>query len=251
MKIPRELDSQLRSLGLSPNEIKVYLLLLNVGSLTAKEISEYSQVPFSKIYIVLKSLEKKGWIESIYDRPVKYMAKSPTEAVKTALDNVERRIEEAAEYVSKTLQPIYEDRTLPVKPDVWIFHGEKNISMKIIDLMSKTKEELLLALHIKLGTLIDYYNKFIDRSIYPFSIRVKLLIPETLLGEMSIFKRFGVEIRCRDEMYGGGVISDSREAMILLDSGETISTAIWSTHTSLIEVAKMYFDRLWERSKKV
>jgi len=251
MKIPRELDEQLKELGLSPNEIKVYLLLLNIGSLSAKEISEYSGVPFSKIYIVLRNLERKGWIESIYDRPIKYIAKSPVEAVKNAMMSMERRIEEAAEYVSKVLQPIYEEKTLPEKPEVWIFHGERNISMKIIDLMSKTREELLLALHLKLNTLIKYYSKLVNRFTYPSDIRVRMLIPENLVDDMSIFKKLGIKIRCRDEMYGGGVISDRREALILLDSGRRISTAIWSTHTSLIELAKMYFERLWEASKEI
>ncbi len=251
MKIPRELDEQLKELGLSPNEIKVYLLLLNVGSLSAKEISEYSGVPFSKIYIVLRNLERKGWIESIYDRPIKYIARPPAEAVKNAITNMEKRIEEAAEYVSKVLQPIYEEKILPEKPEVWIFHGERNISMKIIDLMSKTREELLLALHLKLNTLINHYSKLVNRFTYPSDIRVRMLIPESLVDDMSVFKKFGIEIRCRGEMYGGGVISDRREALILLDSGHKISTAIWSTHISLIELAKMYFERLWEASKEI
>jgi len=251
MKIPKELDLQLRQLGLSPNEIKVYLLLLNSGSLTAKEISEYAEVPFSKIYIILRNLERKGWVESVYDRPVKYIARAPAEAVRYATENMEKRLENAAEYVANVLQPIYEERTQPVKPDVWIFHGEKNISMKIIDLMTKARDELLMALHLKLETLINYYSDVMKELSYPSSVRMKILIPESLVDEMSIFKRFGVEIRCREEMYGGGVISDMREAIILLDRGPSISTAIWSTHTSLIELAKMYFERLWEASKEV
>ena len=153
--------------------------------------------------------------------------------------------------MSKVLQPIYEERTQPVKPDVWIFHGEKNISLKIIDLMAKTRDELLMALHLKLDTLINYYTELVNEFTYPSSVRIKILIPEYLINEMSIFRRFGVKIRCRDEMYGGGVISDRREAIILLDRGESVSTAIWSTHTSLIELAKMYFERLWEASKEI
>jgi len=251
MKIPRELDIQLRRLGLSLNEIKVYFLLLNSGSLTAKEISEYSEVPFSKIYMVLKNLESKGWIESVYGRPVKYVARAPAEAVKYAAESMERRLEDAAKYVSKILQPIYEERTQPVKPDVWIFHGEKNISMKIIDLMTKARDELLMALHLKLDTLLKYYSEVLNERVYPSSVKIRILIPESLIEEMSVFKRFGVEIRCREEMYGGGVISDRREALILLDSDKSISTAIWSTHISLIELAKLYFDRLWEASKEV
>jgi hypothetical protein len=57
------------------------------------------------------------------------------------------------------------------------------------------------------------------------------------------------EVRVRDHMFGGGVITDSKEAMLFL--GEDKSTlVIWSNHLGLVKFAKEYFQFLWESSEK-
>jgi len=55
------------------------------------------------------------------------------------------------------------------------------------------------------------------------------------------------EIRTRKTMYGGGLVSDSREVVLLLGGGEqgTIPLAIWASHHGLASYAKDYFEFLW------
>ena len=79
----------MESLGLTGYEIKVYLSLLELGSMTASDISKKSGVPYSKIYEVLNTLEDKGWLESNSSRPQKFFPKSPL----TALEAIRMRIE--------------------------------------------------------------------------------------------------------------------------------------------------------------
>jgi hypothetical protein len=56
------------------------------------------------------------------------------------------------------------------------------------------------------------------------------------------------EIRVRDGMFGGGVIVDSREALLFL--GEDKPTlVIWSNHMGLVKFARDYFQYLWETAK--
>lgn len=50
----------MEDLGLTSYEIKVYVALLESGSMNASEMSKKSSVPYSKIYDVLNSLEEKG-----------------------------------------------------------------------------------------------------------------------------------------------------------------------------------------------
>ena len=241
----------MKRLGLTLNEMKVYMLLLNSGPLTAKEISDYAEVPFSKIYIVLKSLEDKGWISSVRERPLKYVALAPDEAVRKAKVKKEKEWEEAASRIIPILQPIYDARTIPETPEVWIVRGEKNVSSKVIDLVLKSQYELLLAIHAKMESLFEKAS-LLDRmgGLYnPAHIRI--LIPKELVEDAECFLKFGAELRYRDNMFGGGVISDAKEALLLLGDSERVSTAIWSTHSSLIYLAKLYFEKLWESSKKI
>jgi HTH-type transcriptional regulator, sugar sensing transcriptional regulator len=55
------------------------------------------------------------------------------------------------------------------------------------------------------------------------------------------------EIRKRETMYGGGLISDAREVVLLLGSGEQggLPLAIWASHHGLARFAKDYFEFLW------
>ena len=251
MKVPRDIENLMRKLGLTINEIKVYMLLLNSGPLTAKEISDYSEVPFSKIYLVLKSLEDKGWVSSLRRRPLKYLALAPEEAVKKAKIHREKEWEETASKIIPVLKPLYDARVVSETPEVWIVRGEENISSKVIDLVLKSHYELLLALHAKIESLFEKVQ-FIEKMLLSHTPpHVRILIPKDLVDEAECFRRFRAELRYRDNMFGGGVISDTREALLLLGEQEKINAAIWSNHFSLIYLAKLYFEKLWESSEKV
>jgi hypothetical protein len=58
------------------------------------------------------------------------------------------------------------------------------------------------------------------------------------------------EVRVREGMFGGGVIVDSREALLFL--GEDKPTlVIWSNHMGLVKFARDYFQHLWESAEDV
>jgi len=251
IKLPKELVEKFKNLGLSQNEIKVYLLLLYSGPLTAKEISEYSQVPFSKIYLVLNNLERKGWLNSTTTRPVKYSARPPQEAVEVVKRNLEKSMNEAAEYIAKELQPIYDRMSVSLQPNLLLFYGEDNIAMKMVDVILGTRRELLLALHHRLDTFLEYSSRLSSVKLVDTRPRIKILVSKELVDDIYPLVEIGAEIRYRDEMFGGGAISDDREALIILEKDERYSTAIWSTHYSLIELAKSYFEKIWSTSKMV
>jgi Mn-dependent DtxR family transcriptional regulator len=65
----------LREMGLTDYETRAYLALLEKGVLTASQISEEANVPYSKVYETLTSLERKGWIEMERGRPGRYYPK--------------------------------------------------------------------------------------------------------------------------------------------------------------------------------
>jgi len=48
-------------------------------------------------------------------------------------------------------------------------------------------------------------------------------------------------------MFGGGVIVDGKEALLLLGE-EKPTLVIWSDHVGLVKFAKDYFQYLWESS---
>lgn len=67
----------LKVAGLTEYEARVYLELVAAGSLTAKQVSQESGVPYTRIYDVISRLEKKGWIEKEEGRPIRVFATAP------------------------------------------------------------------------------------------------------------------------------------------------------------------------------
>lgn len=71
----------LHEMGLTEYETGAYLALLQQGEATAKEISEVSNIPQSRVYEVLEKLENKGFVTIQMGRPKKYGAIEPNLAV--------------------------------------------------------------------------------------------------------------------------------------------------------------------------
>src|SRR5208283_2660828 len=82
MPISDKLLKELTSFGLTGNEAKVYLSLLQLSKASAAEIAKLANIPRQEVYRVLPRLEKIGLVEVIIDKPTKYLAISPHDVLK-------------------------------------------------------------------------------------------------------------------------------------------------------------------------
>ncbi|MBD3164269.1 hypothetical protein GF323_03650 [Candidatus Woesearchaeota archaeon] len=71
------------SLDLNAYEANIYVALLARCIASAGQLSAISNVPRSRCYDVLESLEKKGFVFKKIGRPVKYIARHPEEVLET------------------------------------------------------------------------------------------------------------------------------------------------------------------------
>ena len=67
--------------GLNLYEVRIWTALLSRGVSTAGELSDIGNVPRSRAYDVLESLEKKGFVVMKLGKPIKYLAVDPGEVV--------------------------------------------------------------------------------------------------------------------------------------------------------------------------
>ena len=108
MPIKKELISRLKDFGLNSYEGKLWLALLSRGVSTAGELSDISDVPRSRAYDVLESLEKKGFIIVKLGKPIKYLAVPPIEVI----GRVQKKIQEDASQKAKALDSLKESELL-------------------------------------------------------------------------------------------------------------------------------------------
>ncbi len=90
MIIQKDFLNKLRDFGLNSYEGKLWTALLSRGISTAGELSDIANVPRSRSYDVLESLEKKGFIIMKLGKPIKYIAVPPSEV----LERVKRKVKE-------------------------------------------------------------------------------------------------------------------------------------------------------------
>ncbi|MBD3259435.1 hypothetical protein GF371_02275 [Candidatus Woesearchaeota archaeon] len=69
-------------------EVKIWTALLSRGVSTAGELSDIANVPRSRSYDVLDSLEKKGFVVNKLGKPIKYIAIPPKEVVERVKKNL-------------------------------------------------------------------------------------------------------------------------------------------------------------------
>jgi len=133
---------KLMKLGLTEYEAKAYIALVKLGSAKVSDIHRASGVPITKLYEVLARLENKGWVESSSERPVRYRARPPKDAIRSALEEVNKAGEEAL----SVLNAIYESRVEMEKSEAWLVKGRRNVEIKLIDMIKNARNKIFLTL---------------------------------------------------------------------------------------------------------
>src|SRR5919109_4145337 len=249
MSISEKSRKAMESLGLTGYEIKVYLSLLEMGSMTASDISKRSGVPYSKIYEVLNSLEDKGWLESDSSRPQKFFPKSPLTAVEAMKMRIESSIRDSKNMIMSELMPIYRKSGLRERPEIWVVMGVYNIAAKISEIIQTCQHELLIALPHVAEELAKPLQPTL-RMLQEKGVKIDVLASEESSSDTLRAISRVAKVRLKNNMFGGGVIGDSKHVMILLSEGRSEAgnfepTAIWAEHIGLARFAKDYFHYLW------
>jgi sugar-specific transcriptional regulator TrmB len=244
LSVSEEARKTLRDIGLTSYETRAYLALIESGVMTASQVSERSDVPYSKIYETLNSLQRKGWIETKQERPTRYYPKAPSEAFQATRLRLEENISSWNQAVIEELQPLYERREFREKPDVWILRGESSVVAKLQEMVDGVKKELMVAAP-------GFARGFVEAGVLMLShlqssgIDVRVMVAgDWNAEELSVVG----EVRVREGMFGGGVIVDGREALLLLGE-EKPTLVIWSNHIGLVKFAKDYFQQLWNTAE--
>ncbi len=246
MTLSERASAAVKALGLTGSEVKAYVALLRGGTMTASEVSRQARIPYSKVYDALESLHSRGWVEEQKSRPIVYTAKPPDTALEELKSRQETERREMEQVALEELMGIYVSRGEQEKPDIWIMRGTNEILSRVKNLLLNCRTELLVALPPQLLPFTERIEPLLAALREKGVKTLILTTPEVPQDSAAQLARFA-EIRTRKTMYGGGLISDSREVVLLLGGGEqgTLPLAIWASHHGLASFAKDYFEFLW------
>lgn len=140
------IESALQKLGLSKNEIRVYLYLARSGMLKASEISEVISLHRTETYRILRDLEKVGLVSSVFEKPLKFVATPFDKTLDLLIKSKKLRLE-LLEKKKKDLVDLWVSLPKPdvefVKREVFqVLEGEEQINLKAEEILVKTNTEV-------------------------------------------------------------------------------------------------------------
>ena len=252
------IERALRGLGLSKNEVKVYVYLARTGEHKASDISEALSLHRTETYRILRDLEKRGLISSVFEKPLKFIA-TPFEKALDILIETKRMKLNLLEKKRQSLVDLW--LSLP-KPEVelerkevfQILEGEEQISLKADEIVGKAGSEILVFIS-ECDIASFYHSGFLEKleKALKKGVNVQLLTtysPKTCFFlEKTKLKRAKYSQLNADEL-PTFIIADNEHLLLLIrkEDGKKKVAALWTNYDAFIKALKTLFHVLWNNN---
>jgi len=134
---------QLQRFGLQTYEARCFVALSRVPQATAREISEISDVPRTRVYDAVSVLETKGLVTVQHTNPQVFRAVEISEAVDMLRRTYESRLRSVEESL-EAIDPITLEEPTDVDTEVWGLSGQEAIAARTEQLLSAADSEIRL-----------------------------------------------------------------------------------------------------------
>jgi sugar-specific transcriptional regulator TrmB len=156
----------LQQLGLKEYEAKCFVALSRLEKATAKDISEITDVPRTRVYDAIRVLEAQGLVEIQHTNPRQYRAVPLSEATQTLRQQYESRVDEL-EASLRDIEPAETDDDEPVH-EVWSLSGTEGISSRMLKLLDEADEEAITIVsddEALSDALVERLNQTAERGV--------------------------------------------------------------------------------------
>lgn len=133
----------LQKLGLKEYEARSFVALARRDHGTAKDISDISDVPRTRVYDAVRVLESRGLVNVQHSSPQQFRAVTIEEAVDILRSEYEQRAESLRQALAG-IDPIEEDASTEVTHEVWALSGEQGITARTGQLIDGAEREVVL-----------------------------------------------------------------------------------------------------------
>ena len=221
-----EVIESLKELGFNSYEAKVYVALLKKYPATGYEVAQLADIPQSRAYDTLKTLENEKIVTSSGEKPQTFTPVKPKELTK----RFRRKVEANLEFLEKKLPDVKVDYNEPIHS----VSGENQIRNKIIEIIKSAKQEIYLEIW-------SYDFKYLEQYLfdaYNRGLEIKIVGYDNFQCTFgTIFKhRNGREI---ERTLGG------RKIFLLVDDNEGLfgsseEKVTWTKNSDIIMLIKEF-----------
>ncbi len=242
-------------------EVRIWTALLSRGVSTAGELSDIGNVPRSRAYDVLESLEKKGFVVMKLGKPIKYLAVEPQEVVgrvkklvKIDSENKIKKLDELREGdVLSELNLLYKQgiEFIEATDLSGAIRGRHNLYTHL-ELMIKNAKKSVTLMTTSKGVMrkIEVLRPELERLAKKgVSIRIATPITKENLNAVQEISKIA-EVRNNDEIKARFVLVDGKEIMFMaLDDEEvhpSYDLGVWVNTPYFTTALETMFNSTWK-----
>ncbi|MFH0949489.1 MAG: helix-turn-helix domain-containing protein [Candidatus Aenigmatarchaeota archaeon] len=230
-------------MNLNRTEARVYITLLTLKEGKASEISKLSGVPRSKLYETTKNLHKRGFIEIVPEKimrfraiPIEKLFQLSMEQQQKRLSNMEETKNKMMEYLSSHSTPEKKETT----GEFTIYRAKKVIQQKLEEMISTAEKSILLAVDWQVLKQLSYLVGGISKKS---NVKILTSIEKENISVIKKWMKVG-EVRNFKTLPLKFMINDREIMMFQTDT----PTALHSSDEKFISLMKNFYDSAWEES---
>lgn len=251
--------SRLRGFGLSEYAARAYLALLDLGDAEARDVSNLSKVPTSKIYQVLEQLHERGLVDILPEFPKRY---SPV-AFEAFLERRRREHEEAARVIERERPDLVSqfavlgDVQAGDRGGLELVRGRPNVTEALSSALASAREDILLLASRALPQRAGPLRRPLDLALAA-GVHVRVLLPGDAPDSPDL--TLGAEVRRLAQPLADGaalLLVDGRRAVLATFVPDDESPArgkdvgASADHEGLVAALRSLAERAWAEASGV
>ncbi|MBN1431514.1 MAG: TrmB family transcriptional regulator [Methanomicrobiaceae archaeon] len=246
--IDESLIPELKDLGMSEYEAKVYSMLLALRVASAREIHEITKIPRGRVYETLTVLIEKGYVNSSNENPARYSAAD----VSRTFDRIKHKRLDFLDKLSEKLQNLEKERS-EVLLGAYELRTIWAIDKQIRLIFARAKSEIVILLNDEF--FMDKYAADMVKAkkripVYPIiedeSFAEKLPL-KCYLGDKDVNAAF---FRPQQEPEASRIkliiYSDGRESLLVFDREGIYEGVFLSNHIHAAYISRMILKNITE-----
>ncbi|WP_456366288.1 HTH-type sugar sensing transcriptional regulator TrmBL1 [Thermococcus sp.] len=181
-----EIMEKLQRIGLTKYESLAYITLLKLGPSKATDITKESGIPHTRVYDVLSSLHRKGFVDVMQGTPRLYKPVNP----ELVLEKIKEDIIEDIEALKKAFLELYRQAHGEELPEIWTIQGFDNTLERAEYVIRSSRHEVLINTPMEFLKLLRREIKA-RRDVIFIIISNFEDVPDWLRGDNVILARSG------------------------------------------------------------
>ncbi len=181
-----EIMEKLQRIGLTKYESLAYITLLKLGPSKATDITKESGIPHTRVYDVLSSLHRKGFVDVMQGTPRLYKPVNP----ELVLEKIKEDIIEDIEALKKAFLELYRQAHGEELPEIWTIQGFDNTLERAEYVIRSSRHEVLINTPMEFLKLLRREIKA-RRDVVFIIISNFEDVPDWLRGDNVILARSG------------------------------------------------------------